>query len=151
MNIIEASAFFKGLLNETYNKREIKVYKNFMAILLNLKNRNLTEEQLLLVEDKIRTLNLKSNPENRKRYFSKKLNEFKKYLKDEFSLISEGYYKAIGIGIGMSFGVAIGSSFGGSNGVAFGISIGMLIGLIIGRNKDAEAEKENRVLKTKIN
>lgn len=71
-------------------------------------------------------------------------------MKDELSLISEGYYTAIGMSLGMSFGVAIGASFGESTGIALGISLGMLIGLAIGRNKDAEAEKQGRVLKTKL-
>ena len=95
-------------------------------------------------------MDLKSNSENKKRHFRTKLNAFKTYLKDEFSLISEGYYTAIGLGIGMSFGVAIGASFGESTGIALGISFGMIIGLVIGRNKDAEAEKQGRVLKTKL-
>ena len=150
MTINDTINFFESLLTQTDKKSEIKVYENFIAILSNLKNRELTIEQLQSIEEELETLDLKSNPENKKRYFSKKLNEFKKYLKDELSLISEGYYTAIGMSLGMSFGVAIGASFGGSTGIALGISIGMLIGLVIGRNKDAEAEKQGRVLKTKL-
>ena len=150
MTIIEASDFFKRLSKEANNKREIKVYENFIAILSDLKNRSLTEEQFLSIEEEIETLNLKSNPIKSRRYFSKKLNAFKKYLKDELSLISEGYYTAIGMSLGMSFGVAIGASFGESTGIALGISFGMIIGLAIGRKKDAEAKKQNRVLRAKI-
>ena len=62
MNIIEATEFLNKLLKETKNKREVKVYKDFIAILSNLKSRDLTEEQLLLIEDEIKILNLKSNP-----------------------------------------------------------------------------------------
>lgn len=102
------------------------------------------------IEVALEALNLKSNPKNKKRYFSKKLNEFKKYLQKELSLISEGYYTANCMSMGMSFGVAIGASFGESTGIAIGISFGMIIGLVIGRNKDAEAEKQGRVLKTKF-
>ena len=75
---------------------------------------------------------------------------FKAYLKEEFSLISEGYYTAIGMSLGMCFGVAIGTVFGVS-GNSIGFALGMLIGLAIGRNMDIEAEKQNRVLLTKIN
>lgn len=149
MKIIEATVFFKRLLKETGNKRELKVYKSFDMILSNLKDRGLTQEELLLIENELKTLNLKANPENKRKYFSKKLSVFKTYLKDDFSLVSEGYYAAIWMSSGMCFGVAIGSSFGGSMGVALGISIGMLIGLAIGRTKDIEAEKQNRVLKSK--
>jgi hypothetical protein len=146
MTIIEASQFFKRVLKETVNKREIKVYKNFIDILSNLKTRDLTEIQLLLIEDKIKFLNLKSCPENKRRYFSKKLNVFKQFLNDEFSLITEGYYTALGMSLGMCFGVAIGSSLG-SSGTSNGLSFGMLIGLLIGHYKDMDAEKKDLVLK----
>jgi len=150
MSINEALGFFENLLTETDNKREIKVHKSFIAILTDLINRNLTEEQLFSIGNELDSLKLNANPENKKRYFSKKLTAFKKYLKDELSLISEGYYTAIGMSLGMSFGVAIGASFGESTGIALGISFGMIIGLVIGKTKDVEAEKQGRVLKTKF-
>ncbi len=150
MTINNTIIFFESLLNRTAKKSELKVYKNFIIMLSALKNRELTEEQFLSIEEELDRLDLKSNLENKKRHFSKKLTAFKKYLKDELSLISEGYYTTIGMSLGMSFGVAIGASFGESTGIALGISLGMLIGLAIGRNKDAEAEKQGRVLKTKL-
>lgn len=150
MNIIEAIHFFERLLSETQNKHELKIYKNFIILLSNLKNRNFNETELLSLEDKLKSLNLNLNTENKIKYFSKKLIEFRAYLKAEFSLISNGYYTAIGMSLGMCFGVAIGASFGAS-GISIGISLGMLIGLVIGRIKDMDAEKQNRVLRTKIN
>ena len=150
MTINNTLTFFESLLKSTNKKSEIKGYKNFIAILSALNNRELTEQQYLSIEKELDNLKLNSNPENKKRYFSKKLNEFKKYLKDELSLVSEGFYTAFGMSMGMSFGVAIGASFGESTGIALGISIGMLIGLAIGRKKDAEAEKQGRVLKTTV-
>lgn len=148
MNIIQALDFFEKLLKASDNKREIKIYRNFITILSNLKDRNLTEDQLLSIENEIKTLKLRSYPKNKRKYFGKKLNAFKGYLKNEFSLISEGYYTSLGMGLGMCFGVAIGSSLGDS-GTSTGIAIGMAIGLVIGRAKDVEAKKQNRVLKTK--
>lgn len=150
MNIIEASGFFEKLLKETDNKREIKIYRSFITILSNLKSRDLLDDQLLSIEGELNILNLKSYPENKRKYFNKKLKAFKVYLKEEFSLVSDGYYTALGMSLGMCFGVAIGTSFGAS-GTSMGFALGMLIGLAIGRTKDLEAEKENRVLRTKIN
>lgn len=145
MNIIEATDFFKRLVSESKNKRELKVYKSFISILINLHSRNLTEAELLSIDDELKALNLNSNPKNRSKYFGEKLKEFKAYLKTDFYLISEGYYTAIGMSLGMCFGVAIGTSFGGL-GISMGLSLGMLIGLVIGRAKDIEAKKQNRVL-----
>ena len=111
MTIIEAMDFFEQLINETKNKREIKVYKSFISILLNLKSRDLSDDELLAIEHEIDLLNIMSNPENKRKYFSKKLHAFKGFLKEKFSLISEGYYTGIGMSLGMCFGVAIGCKF----------------------------------------
>jgi len=151
MNIYEASDFLNSLIAETDKKSEIKVYQNFLGILTALKNKELTPGELSSIEGELELLKLKEYPENKKKYLKQKLNEFKKYLKAEFSFISEGYYTAIGLSLGMCFGVAPGISvFGPESGVGFGISLGMIIGLIIGRIIDSEAEKQNRVLKTTL-
>ena len=60
MKIIEASVFFEKLLKETDSKREQKIFKNFIAILANLETRNFTAEELLSIEQKLKTLNLNS-------------------------------------------------------------------------------------------
>lgn len=151
MNIIETIKLFEKLITETENKYEIKIYKNFNGILSDLKNRELKEKQIQSIEKELDILKLKANPEKRKRYFKRKLTTFKVYLKKELSLISKGYYTAIGMSLGMCFGVALGSSvFGLSSGTSSGLAIGMLIGIVIGRKLDTKAEKEGRVLKIKI-
>ena len=148
MTIIETSQFFEKLLKQANSKRERRVYKEYITILKNLNNRDFKERQVSLIEDELKTFKLKSNQKNKRRYYSKKLTIFKQFLKDEFSLISEGYYTAIGMSLGMCFGLAIGTSFGVS-GNSIGLAVGMFIGIAIGRHKDMEAEKENKVLKTR--
>ena len=145
MKLDVASDFFKSLKTEANKKSEIKVYDNFIGILTDLKNRQLTEEQLESIEEKLEFFDLETNPENKKRYYSRKLTEFKKYLKDKFSLISEGYNAEIGLALGLAFGVAFGSVFG----MGVGISLGMVFGLAIGTYMDSEAKKQNLVYKTK--
>ena len=76
MTITEAIVFFDNLLKSTDKKREIKVYRNFITILSNLKRRNLAAEDLQLIEDELKRLDLKSNPKNKRKYFNKKLNAF---------------------------------------------------------------------------
>lgn len=150
MSITDAIDFFKKLSKETNNKRELRIYKDFITTLSNLNNRIFSEEQLLQIENEIVTLNLKSNPENKKRYFSKKLRVFKLFLKTEFSLVPKGYYTNMGIGSGTSFGVLFGvvvlSSFERSLGISFGIIAGMLIGLIIGRYMDSQVKEAGKVI-----
>ena len=148
--INDATNFFENLLTQTEKKSEIKLYKNFIGILFDLKNRNLIKEQIRSIEEELELLKLNEIPLNKKKYVTRKLNEFKKYLKEEFSLISEGYYTGIGLALGTSFGIVIGTMFKETIGVSMGLGFGMLLGLIIGKTMDLQAEKQNRVLKTKM-
>jgi len=151
MNVNEATEFFKGLINKTNKKSEIKIYTDFVGVLSALKNRKLTEEELQSIEKKLNKLTLKTNPE--KKHLRQKLSEFKTYLKNEFSLITEGYYTTLGIAFGPGFGMVLGAIvlnfLDRSVGMTYGMILGLIFGLIIGRNLDAKAEKQNRVLKTK--
>lgn len=159
MGIKEASEFFKKIQSRTTSRREIKIYARFIGILEGLKNKELTAEQTRQIEEQLDHLQLTTYPENKKRYFNKRYAEFANYLKTEFSLVTEGYYTAIGISLGISFGagmgIIFGTSFGGGEGVGIGISmgagLGITFGILWGKTKDAEAEKNGNVLKTKIN
>ncbi|WP_341199821.1 hypothetical protein [Croceibacter atlanticus] len=147
MKLDEASAFFKNLIIESDNKTEIKIYKNFISIFTDLNNRDLSEEQLKSIEEKLDSLNFNENSDNRKKHFKQKLNLFVGYLKEKLSLISKGYYTAIGMSLGMSFGVAFGAAF---KNVSYGLIFGMLIGILIGIAKDSKAKKEGKVLSTNL-
>ena len=60
MTIINAITFFESLLNKTNKKSEIKIYKDFITILSNLKYRELTEQQYHSIEKELKILDLKS-------------------------------------------------------------------------------------------
>lgn len=95
-------------------------------------------------------LSLQSQAENSKKHFRKALNNFEKFLKDRFSLISKDHYTRLGIGLGTAFGILFGvvvlTSFERSLGISLGLAFGMLIGLSIGRSMDVKAKREGRVL-----
>ena len=150
MTLKNAINFFESLKIETTNKSEIKVYEKFLLILTELKIRTFSKDEMESIEKELDNLNLKSNPENRKKYFKKALSKFEKYLKDTFSLTSKGYFTNLGVGLGSSFGILFGvvflSSLERSLGISMGLAIGMLVGLIIGRSMDAKAISEGRVL-----
>jgi len=138
--------FFNTLRSQTTKKPELKVYDDFIQTLTKLNKGNLSTGDLISIETKLDDLKLKSNPENKRKHFRKTLNSFKEYLKTEFSLVSKGYYTAIGMSLGMCFGVAFGSAIQESIGTSSGLVFGMLIGLVIGKIMDANAEKEGKVL-----
>jgi len=158
MKINEAIDFLKSLLNKTNEKSEIKVYGKFIGMLTDLKNKDLTETQLQSIEKELAALNLNTKTENQKKYIRKKLAAFEKYLRDQYSFVSEGFYTAMGVSLGLSFGAGLGltigtsieAGVGTSIGLSMGAGIGMTFGIIIGATKDAEAKKQGRVLKTKL-
>ena len=141
-----AIKFFNTLRTQTTKKSELKVYDDFIQTLTKLDERDLSTENIISIESELDNLNLKTNNENKKKYFSKALNSFKEYLKKEFSLISKGYYTAIGMSLGMCFGVSLGIPILKGIGTPIGLVSGMLIGLVIGAIMDTRAEKEGRVL-----
>ncbi len=150
MTIQEAYNFFESLKTETTKKYEIKVYEKFLYILNGLKIREFSKDEIQSLETELDSLNLASNPENRKKYFKKALTKFEKYLKDTFSLTSKGYYTNLGIGLGSSFGILFGvvflSSWERSLGISMGLIFGMFVGLTIGQYMDTKAKSENRTL-----
>jgi hypothetical protein len=150
MTLQEAYNFFESLKTETTKKSEIKVYEKFLHILTELKNREFSKDEIQSIEMELDSLNLESNPENKKKYYNKVLNKFETYLKDTFSLTTEGYYTklygALGLSFGLLFGVAILSNIERSLGISLGLIGGMVVGSIIGRNKDTQAKAAGNML-----
>lgn len=150
MTIDEAINFFESLTTKTKKKSELKTYEDFKQILERLKNRDFSKEEMDTIESKLEPFRLQSDFKNSRKYIKKTQAEFEKYLRDTFSLISKGYYTNLGIGLGSSYGILFGivvlSRLERSLGIALGIMVGMLIGLTIGRQKDALAKAEGRVL-----
>lgn len=154
MKLREALDFFQNLIEKTNSKSESKVYKEFITILSNLENRELTEQQVNSIELKLGSLDLSANSENRKKHLKRKLNELTTYLNNEFSFITAGHCTGLGMVYGMMFGcglgIAFGTAFGESTGTAIGLStgtgVGMIIGMMYGATKDTEAQKQNRVI-----
>ena len=150
MTLLEAYHFFENLKKETTNKTEIKVYNQFITILKKLEKREFTTNEIQSIEVELGNLQLKSNPENRKKFFKKALIKFEKYLKDTFSLTSKGYYTNLSVSLGVLFGVVvgvlIGERFERSLGISFGICMGLFLGAYIGRRKDAQAKSAGNLL-----
>ena len=140
---------FESLKTETTKKSEIRIYDKFIHTLTELENREFSKEEIQSIETELDSLQLESNPENRKKFFNKTLSKFEKYLNDTFDLTSKDYYTrlygGLGLAFGIMFGVAILSNFG-SLGISLGLIGGMVVGSIMGRNKDAEAKAAGNML-----
>ena len=150
MTLQAAYNFIESLKTETTKKSEIKVYEKFLHILSKLKIREFSKDEIQSIETELDRLNLKLNPERRKKYFKKALSKFEKFLKDTFSLTSKGYYTNLYSGLGLSFGLLFGvvflSSWERSLGISMGLIGGMLIGSIIGQSMDSQAKAAGKIL-----
>ena len=146
MTLKNALLYFERLVSETSKKSETKVYQEFIQVITALEKRNLSETEIRSIEIELDALHIYSATKN----FNKALRQFKKYLKDTFSLTPKGYYTSITVGLGSSFGIVFGivflSNFERSLGIALGLIAGMLIGLIIGRTMDSQAKAAGNML-----
>ena len=146
MKLNKALDHFKVLASKADNKRERKVYDKFVGVFSDLNNRELTDEQVLSIEEKMEELNLSVDSDNSKRSFKRKLSSFTKYLQEKLSLVTEGYYTALGITFGVALGLAFAPMLERQMGISMNMGLGMIIGIAIGQYLDNKAVKENRVL-----
>lgn len=151
MTLQDASLYFKSLITTQTKEREQKIYKQFIKLLFALEQHNLSDKEVLRIEQQLDALQLITSPKNKKRFFNLKLQKFKSYLRNQHGLVNKDHYSSTGLAMGMSFGMLAGLIFGDSlgfdNGLVVGMIFGMALGIIIGKNKDAEAARQNRVLK----
>lgn len=153
MKIKETLIFFLNLKNESVEKAEIKIYDKYIGILSDLKNRDLTQNQIEAIETELENLNLNAEPDNRKKDYKQKLFNFRELLKDKLYLVSEGYYAGIGAGIGIVLGSIFSMLFQSilsAYSLLIGINGGMILGMILGGFRDSEAKRQGRVLITKV-
>ena len=150
MTLKNTISFLESLKTETTIQSEIKTYNQFIEILTKLENKDFTLDKIQSIEKELDKLNLKSNPKNRKEFFKKAINDFKKYLKTTFSLTTKGYYRtyysALGLSFGLLFGVVILSNLGSSLGIFLGLLGGMVVGTILGKNKESQAKAAGNIL-----
>ena len=143
MNLNETLDFFEEQLKKATKKSEKRTCTKFITVLSNLKDRGLTTEDYQLIDARLANLNFE---ENSNRNFKKQLSIFLKFLKEDFSFITKGYYTEIGVAAGLLTGSVLGSVWE----IGMAISLGMLFGLLIGKYMDDQANKENKVLKTEL-
>ena len=150
MTIQRAINVLKSLKDQTTKGSEIKVYEEFIHILKGLEKRGLSNDEIASVEEKLKDLNLESDPRYRRRYYKKRLHKFKEFMSKTLSLVTKNYYEnlylIIGMVFGMTFGIIIGEQSDKSMGLSLGLCLGMFLGVLIGRSKDAKAISEGRVI-----
>lgn len=153
MTISEALEYLTPMRKEASRKSEIRLFRSFIEILSDIKEREFDRDEMVLIETHLDGLIPEDSIKNNMRHLRRRLAALKRFLKDKFSLITDGFYTNLGIGLGIVFGVALGSALfksdDGTSGNGIGLAIGMVIGLVIGKALDMKARKEGRVLNAK--
>lgn len=85
----------------------------------------------------------KQAPKEARKSYHKTLNNIIKHLKKEHKLVTEGYYRGIGMAIGPIIATAIGAAL---ENPSIGFGVGIVIGLAVGSYLDKKAQKEGRVI-----
>ncbi len=153
MKIYQAIQITEGLRTQTNKRSQIKYLRSLEAVLQSLNEHPLTTDELQLLEEALESILFSTGTEPSIKELKRNRSRFRRFLREEFSLVPKGYYLSLGISLGISFGVAIGTVLqaitGGAIPLGMGIPIGMVIGMNIGIMKDNEAERQNHVLQIK--
>jgi len=140
-----------NLYKDTSNKKKSKKYK--LELLLGVANRvdefssdcgecQIFQQEITTLAQDLGNLIQLPGKERRKSHI-KRINNIVKHLKKEHKLITEGYYRGMGMMIGPVMGTSIGAAF---DNTVVGIGIGIAIGFVIGNYMDKKAEKEGKVI-----
>ena len=140
-----------NLHQDTLSKRDSKKYK--LDLLLRVANRvddfasycgecQMFQQEVTALTQDLGNLIQLPDKERRKNHI-KKIDDIVKHLKKEHKLITEGYYRGMGMIIGPAIGTGIGAAL---DNTGIGIAIGVALGFIIGSYLDKKAENEGRVI-----
>jgi len=140
-NLNGSIIFFKRLLSKTNTKDEIRTFKRFIAILSNLKQKDLSEDQLQTLEAYLYYLELEKIPSYSYELYKPKLNQLRKYLKTKFKFVPNTFYTSVGIAFAVPFAV----SFSVTNSIVIGGILGLIF-LGIGLLLDVRIKKQGRNL-----
>lgn len=150
MKIDQALQTVERRLADAENKADQKAYAQLHMALRQLRDRDMSAEQLRAIESALGpVLQGQQNPQQLKR----RVGGFFKIVMSTLSMVPRGHYMALGL----CFGVALGTSVGfvlqgltGLSGTSAGIGLGLILGVFIGSLLDAKAAAQDRVLKASI-
>ena len=140
-----------NLYQDTSNKKISKKYK--LDLLLRVASRvdefssdcgecQIFQQEVTTLAQDLGNLIQLPGKERRKSHINK-INNIVKHLKKEHKLITEGYYRGMGMIMGPAIGTGIGAAL---DNISVGIGIGIAIGIVIGNYMDKKAEKEGKVI-----
>jgi len=138
--------FLKKLLSKTEKKSEVKTFKNFIQILTDLKEKDLSQDQLEKVESYLTYLELEKIPSFSNELFKGKLGKFKKYLLRKMKFVPTNYYTTWASSFAVSFAVAFVVQPNIELSIKLGVIAGALLLIGIGITMDLRMKRHERSL-----
>ncbi len=136
--------YLKKQLSKTSEKSEIKTFERFIGILTRLREKNLDPEQIEGIERYLEYLELEKIPSFNNEIFKRKLNLFKKYLKNKLRFVPANYYTTLIAGFGISFATGFVVQPNIDTPIKIGVISAAVLLIIIGIAIDSSIKKQNR-------
>ncbi len=143
-NLKATIIFLKKQRSKTNEKSEIKTFENFIALLQNLKEKDLSPVQMAGIESYIQYLELEKIPSFSHEMFRQKLTEFRKYLKNKLRFVPNDYYTTWAASFSLSFAVGFGVQNNIDDTIRIGVVSVALVIIVIGRVMDFKIKKQDR-------
>ena len=136
--------YLKKQLSKTSDKSEIKIFKKFIEILTQLKEKNLSDEQKEVTENFIHYLELEKIPSFNNVVFKHKLVEFKKFLKTRLRLVPNNLYTIWAVSFGFSFAIGFSIPEGIDLYLKIGVSSLAILLILTGVLMDLKMKRQER-------
>lgn len=144
-----AIKLFHRFAAKATKRSDIRIYQEFIRILSNLENRELTQAETESIESKLDAMEL-TGPVKKIVHYRTALRRFERYLLESFSFVTKGYYKKRGIAFGAVLGVVVGtvwlSDFERSIGISLAVSVGTLLGIIVADYLESRAKSSGKLI-----
>lgn len=138
--------FLKKKRSVTENTSDLKTLDNFINVLSNLKEKELSQEQTQGIESYINYLELEKIPSFNTELFQPKLEKFKTFLKKKLKFVPNNFYTKMGMYFTLPFTISFFITSGNtiSNKIVVVVLVGIL--LLMAVFLDSRIKKQNRSL-----
>ena len=155
MKIEEAILILEKPVHRIGDGKEVKVKQRFSNILNELKTKDLSPSQKARLGKELNCIfsEIDAGTEINEQQLRKGLKRFLKFLRNEFSLIPEGYYAGYGMAFGIISGLFLLSFlilYTESPWKFYAPLLGAMLGMLLGTLKDAQIRKQGKTLLTRM-
>ena len=129
-----------------------KMYDQFEKLLSELRKKQLSDKEIITINENINAINASSlEGSDFAKFIKTSQIKILKRIQKESKIVPQQYYVTLGTilgmtGIGLPVGVAFGYALGNMGLLGLGLPIGLALGAAVGRSLDKKALKDNKQL-----